>query len=278
MSRRRRPLRHASRIVAAPVSGVFATWSEGAWEFTRHWHDHYCFGLLDEGAQSWTGRRGRVEAGAGAVINTNPGEVHDGKPIGGASRRWRMLSVDSATLIAAADARADGEIGAPVIHDRELAMAIHRLFVSIERCRGTDPGPWQLGFEQDLTVASTLLLSRYGSSRTPRVAGRGSVRILRELLADDPLHPPSLAAMANMVSLSRFQVVRYFSRDVGLTPGAWLRSQRAARARALIRSGASLSSAAFAAGFADQSHMTRVFRRLYGYTPGVWQRAVVGPA
>jgi len=41
----------------------------------------------------------------------------------------------------------------------------------------------------------------------------------------------------------------------------------------LIREGSTLASAAAAGGFADQSHMTRVFSRQYGFTPGAWQKA-----
>ncbi len=38
-------------------------------------------------------------------------------------------------------------------------------------------------------------------------------------------------------------------------------------ARSLIRRGSSLADAAAAAGFADQSHMTRLFVRAYGVSP-----------
>jgi hypothetical protein len=46
------------------------------------------------------------------------------------------------------------------------------------------------------------------------------------------------------------------------------------RCRRLIRDGSSLSLAAASAGFADQSHMTRIFVRHLGFTPGAWKRAV----
>jgi AraC-like DNA-binding protein len=42
----------------------------------------------------------------------------------------------------------------------------------------------------------------------------------------------------------------------------------------LIREGSSLRDAAAASGFADQSHMTRVFARHFGFTPGAWRRAL----
>jgi AraC-like DNA-binding protein len=47
-------------------------------------------------------------------------------------------------------------------------------------------------------------------------------------------------------------------------------SRRLALARAAIESGRSLARAAAASGFADQSHVTRQFKRTYGLTPGRW--------
>ncbi len=57
-------------------------------------------------------------------------------------------------------------------------------------------------------------------------------------------------------------------RFVGCSPGAFLRRERVQRAAALRRSESEgLSTIALASGFADQSHMTRAFRRLLGITP-----------
>src|SRR2546427_4255622 len=47
------------------------------------------------------------------------------------------------------------------------------------------------------------------------------------------------------------------------SPHAWLLRCRAERARVLIRDGVALAAAAAATGFADQSHMTRVFARQF---------------
>ena len=47
---------------------------------------------------------------------------------------------------------------------------------------------------------------------------------------------------------------------------------RAERARVLIREGRTLATAAAECGFVDQSHLTRVFRRQFGFTPGAWRK------
>ena len=44
--------------------------------------------------------------------------------------------------------------------------------------------------------------------------------------------------------------------------------------RRSMKSGAELADAALSAGFADQSHMSRQFKRAYGLTPARWQAAL----
>ena len=94
-----------------------------------------------------------------------------------------------------------------------------------------------------------------------------------ERLADDAARVPSLADLAQLTGLSRYQVLRRFERAYGLPPHAWLLRRRAERARVLIRDGATLAKAALETGFSDQSHMTRVFARQFGFNPGAWRRA-----
>ena len=59
-----------------------------------------------------------------------------------------------------------------------------------------------------------------------------------------------------------------------MTPFRWLRQARIERARRLIASGSGLVGAAADSGFADQSHMTRVFFNHFGFTPGAWAASV----
>jgi AraC family transcriptional regulator len=83
-----------------------------------------------------------------------------------------------------------------------------------------------------------------------------------------------LADVANACGLPVGRFVRAFRQSTGMPPHRWLRWYRVERAKELlIASDRSLAQIAYACGFADQSHFTRVFSTRVGATPGVWRRA-----
>ena len=78
------------------------------------------------------------------------------------------------------------------------------------------------------------------------------------------------AELETIAGLSRYALARHFRAYLGTSPYRYVVMRRVDRARALIRRGARLADAAAASGFADQSHMTRHFKRAYGLSPGRW--------
>jgi AraC-like DNA-binding protein len=89
-----------------------------------------------------------------------------------------------------------------------------------------------------------------------------------------PDTPVSLAELAALSGVSRFQLLRGFAREVGVTPHAYLVQRRVRLARQLLADGQTPAQAAVQAGFADQSHMTRAFVRQLGITPGRYRAAI----
>ncbi len=104
---------------------------------------------------------------------------------------------------------------------------------------------------------------------TPR---RVIVNRAREYLASRIQSNPSLDEVARAVEVNKFVLVRYFRRELGVTPHAWLVRTRVESARGLLARGVASSEVADATGFADQAHLGRVFKRIVGLTPNEYAR------
>jgi len=91
-------------------------------------------------------------------------------------------------------------------------------------------------------------------------------------LEENYLRPSNLRDIAGCLNKSQFQLIRSFRRELHTTPHAYLIGLRIARAIALLERGETIAQAAAAAGFADQSHLTRHFKRRTGTTPGAFRR------
>ena len=77
----------------------------------------------------------------------------------------------------------------------------------------------------------------------------------------------TLTEIAGVAQVSVFQLTRAFRRESATTPYRLVLALRIEHAKALLVRGTSIADAACGAGFADQSHFTRHFRRSTGLTP-----------
>ena len=267
---------HRAKTFTTGLAGIHAVSLVSARSFPRHSHDQIGFGLIVAGGHaSWSGI-GPVDARAGDLITVNPGEIHDGHPMRGEPRHWRMIYLDPAVLADWQDRPgADVHIARPVIAAPAfaasvLAAQLARLFARLH----ADPTPDRFAVEEAVLGCVAALLRDHGS-RDPFARGRtGPIERARRRIEAVPEAALSLADLADEAGLSRFQLIRGFAREVGATPHAYLTQARVLRARRLIAAGRPLAEAALDAGFADQSHMTRAFVRQFGIAPGRYRAAL----
>jgi AraC family transcriptional regulator len=84
-----------------------------------------------------------------------------------------------------------------------------------------------------------------------------------------------LTELAQQCRLSVSHFARAFRRTTGVAPHKWLMERRVEVAKEKLRDGRlSLSDVALVCGFADQSHLTRVFTQLAGISPRAWRRSL----
>ena len=239
--------------------------------FPRHSHDHFGIGVMTSGAQRSWSIVGRVESESGDVIMVNPGEMHDGMPVDGAARGWRIIYLDPALVAREIAEETSGAelVMRPVARDPLLANDVVRLFTALKH-----PAQDNLAAEESLLRCLMRILQRHGLGGV-RTAGASApvTKAVRRLDAAPEL-PTSLAELAALSGVSRFQLLRGFAREIGTTPHAYIVQQRVRLVRRLLTAGRSPIDAALLAGFADQSHMTRAFVRQLGITPGRYRAAI----
>jgi len=120
--------------------------------------------------------------------------------------------------------------------------------------------------------ASSLLCLRPDVTLSLAGPEHPAVRIARQYIEVHFGENISIAKLAALVSLSPYHFARLFGRQTSFPPHAYLEGIRIRKAREFLDHGHTLASAALTAGFADQSHLTRRFKRFLGITPGEYVR------
>ncbi|MER5780533.1 AraC family transcriptional regulator [Streptomyces mobaraensis] len=251
--------------------------------YAPHAHDGYSFGITDLGAQRFRCRGAHHTSGAGMVMAFNPDEVHDGRAAAEAGYRYRIIHIGTSVVsdvLADAAGATDGRAAAPpffvrpVLTDPVLTDALARLHASLV-------GPSDELAREERLAAAVLAMAVRGATRAPRGRAltdggrRRAARRARALLDEAYAEPLSAGDLAEAAGCSRYAVYRAFRTEFGLSPSEYQRLLRLRRARGLLAAGVPPADAAETAGFADQAHFGRWFKRAYGITPGVYRRAVL---
>jgi AraC-like DNA-binding protein len=238
--------------------------------YAPHAHAEFTIGVTVGGLEVIAYRGGRIHSGPGSIVVLEPGEMHTGGPASPDGYSYRALYAETSLL-------ADGTLGGlphfrePVLHDAELAAALRLAHTDVSAC----PDP--LEAESRIPWLLTALARRHSTARAASDTIPGADRIalaVRDRLADELLTPPSLAALATDLGLSRYQLLRAFRTTMGIPPYAWLAQYRVTRARGLLEAGTRPAEVASLVGFADQAHLTRWFRRVLGVTPAAYRNSV----
>jgi AraC family transcriptional regulator len=189
-------------------------------------------------------------------------------PAGAAHREHAAAGVSCILVEPAPDAMVElprlfDEISA--VRDPEIERTVVRLVTWLEAgCRPE----WELEYD---AMELGLLVS---GARAPWRDAPGPKptwipRVTDRLRAEFP-SPPSGSELAREAGVSREHLLREFRRATGDTVGGFLRRQRVLEAVRMLReSDRPISRVATAAGFVDQSHLTRQLRRYLGVTPGM---------
>jgi AraC-like DNA-binding protein len=233
--------------------------------YPPHVHEVWTLLVVDTGAVRYELDRTPHGASPSAVTILPPYVVHDGRPATRDGFRKRVIYLEpevlGTDLVGAAADR-------PTIEDKLLRRQIHQLDIVLSAPDETLEAESRLAL-----VAERLRLHLSGGPvAVRRPDGTRLAMDLRELLDERLESGVRLEDAAALFETSATHLVRSFTAAYGLPPHAYLTGRRIEQARRLLVAGLAPSQVATAAGFYDQAHLNRHFRRYLGTTPARFAR------
>jgi len=208
---------------------------------------------------------GVQEAAPGSLITEPAGERH---------ANWFGPESKSVAILQPLEVEEDGEIPWRTLFGRPHAAVDAGCTALAWRMARelTAPDDLSLLALEGLTLEILVSAAR-GSSAEPRNHPPLWLARVEERLRVEFVRPPSMQALANEAGVHPVHLARVFRRRHGCTAATHVRKLRVAWAQEqLLRADATTADVAVAAGFADQSHFTRVFRQIVGLSPARWRR------
>lgn len=228
-----------------------------------HVHDALCLHFVLDGAYEESTRAGRHRLARGSLLYKPPETVHwNHFESGAVTLRIELLPAAVPALLGSLPGRV-AAFDEPYLG--HVAGRAHR----------------ELRIQDEL---SPLVLESVGLellariARTPdnRATAPSMARAAAAWVDDHYTLPVTLSDVAAALDAERTALAKAFRHEYGCSLGEYIRHRRVEHVASELRSGrkTALATLAHEAGFADQSHMTRLFKRAYGLTPGAWRRAL----
>ena len=225
-------------------------------------------------ASDWSGRvdyrRHHVALAKGDTFLFEPGEFYEATPSDGKAGSFRVVELEVETLEALC--RVEGHSGP--IHFSETtigaASPLAAVLSELEEALLSDAEPLELQSQAAIlanAAISTVLEPTVRRERRHPVP-LGCCERLRDVLHSPEGAQLNLTEFAQQAGLSQYRLLRAFKRRYGAPPHAYGLHVRIERARQMLHQGYSAAEAAAANHFADQSHFTRHFRRIWRIPPG----------
>jgi AraC-like DNA-binding protein len=238
--------------------------------YAKHAHETFSVGAISSGHCTYVNGRKTDLVGPGAVVVMNPGDVHACNPVGNERWSYRMFYIDVPWLRTIQDdvcgSPQSGFIpfSATTSWQPELYNGLNRLFTLL-----IDPRVQLLRKQSAAVIFMTTAQRILGIQKTRRKPP--SLARAAEFILQNCTRSLKLQEICREVDLSASHLIRSFKDVYGLTPHAYQINCRIELCRSHLRRGWPIADVALAAGFSDQAHLQRIFKRLVAATPGQYR-------
>lgn len=236
--------------------------------YSLHAHETFSIGAVTGGRSTYLNGRAQERIGAGVVVLMNPEDAHACNPLDDQPWSYRMLYLDVLWLT-----RLQHELGFSQSEDFRAFSAIMSrdplLYAGLNRLYATLVDPQADALLKHSATVEFFTHVQQRLNPAPSQAKDSNLKLQRaaEFISEHCTRSLTLDDICLAADLSPSYLIRAFKLHYGMTPHAYLINRRLQFGRAQLKRGHRIADVALEAGFADQAHFQRAFKRFHAATP-----------
>lgn len=244
-----------------------AYWLQNVLEpFPNHFHDYYLIGFVEKGVRELACGGEKYITREGDLFTLNPHEPHGCRSYDGKPFHYRGIGIKP-EVMRRAMCEITGQAMLPRFSERILPQSeyvcllreLHTMIVEESREFRKE--------EVFLLFLGQLLKDNAGETLPEETRDETGIGAVCAYLEEHYAETVTLDGLGEVAGLSKYHLLRSFTKQKGISPYRYLETLRIAEARKLLERGVPQIEVALQTGFADQSHFSRFFKRLIGVTP-----------
>ncbi|MFD1774308.1 AraC family ligand binding domain-containing protein [Paenibacillus rhizophilus] len=241
-------------------------------KFPNHFHDYYVIGFIEQGKRRLICKNEEYIINSGDLVIFNPQDPHACEQVDGRTLDYRCINIQPEVMRQYA-LEVTGTDYLPsfaptVLYRSDLAASLRELHLLVLE--------EQPGFQKEEAFLLLLeqLMREYSDVGTPYPSQEftSEINIICEYIESHYTQSITLDHLSKLTGLSKYHLLRSFTRSKGISPYSYLGTVRINHAKRLLEQGTPPIDVAFQTGFSDQSHFSNFFKKLIGLTPKQYMR------
>ncbi len=226
--------------------------------YKKHCHEEYALGVTLRGIQEYNLDGSLHSSYETGVMLFNPEQMHDGRAHDSRGLDYVMLYIEPMLFLEILGKKEIVRFTSPIVYNQALRKSILSLSGAILS-------------EKDEALCSELLLSLVDNFNPATICtdyrkDNKLIRKAKEMIYSKLEDVLSLDVICKELAMSKFQFIRLFNANTGITPYQYFIFCKVNRAKQLLESNNDIYVAIAECGFVDLSHLNKHFKKIYGIT------------
>lgn len=233
------------------------TFKDSKNEFQNHFHDSYVLSFIEKG----TFIENNLLGATGNILISHPYEVHKNKIFDNNLYTVTSLYINS-NVMQFLSKQKNLSFPEKLIDDQDLFLQFKHYFSALYS--------GNLKSNELLIQGLKQLIFNYGRNHDFEIqyVNEPYISEILDYIKQSCHVKIKLDDIAAMAKQNKYNFIRQFKKNVGITPFEYINLQRTVQAKRYLREGRSLIDTALSTGFYDQSHFNHYFKRYVGLSPG----------